>query len=304
MSLHAMNENGALWYYQWLEAAVQVDGPTSLIKISSSTFSTLGEIGEAFFKEQASMLLNKPTDFLWDSRNMNRIYLANEDDIRQQLSCTLEFTGSRYLTLVPVPTTQVTMANTAHYPTLGHNPSSRSYGLNNVDLSAPNSVLSSSIIPDLQSMDLSTPALSTGPPRTRKRKTPDYRAPQGLSKQAKIISAMWKDLSLEQKTPWMDRADALRLEHSLRYPDYKYIPDMEKARRRKAKKQASQAASAPGPQGQEQLPDQFGHPEALGEINDEDIIQNEGVNQYPQQDHTGPYDLSEYVNLDLFNFDL
>jgi hypothetical protein len=53
MSLSSVDQPGVVLYNQWQEAAVQVDSPTSLLKITVSVFSTLGDAGEEYFRQQA-----------------------------------------------------------------------------------------------------------------------------------------------------------------------------------------------------------------------------------------------------------
>jgi hypothetical protein len=153
---------------------------------------------------------------------------------------------------------------------------------------------------------------------------------------------MWQGMSTAQQEPWRKMADDIRDEHRARHPDYTYKPDTGKTKRRREKKQAQgvqddiQAVIVPTQQAQAQLDYQQSVPEQVtalavneklevgqDQVWDHDECQSipEAVpalapNETPEagqdqvwdhdeyQPEDVPFDFSEYVDLDQFDFDI
>lgn len=45
---------------------------------------------------------------------------------------------------------------------------------------------------------------------------------------SKAIGMKWKNLPAEERSHWTDLAEKEKIEHSLKYPDYKYVPKRRK----------------------------------------------------------------------------
>ncbi|KAI8627157.1 hypothetical protein F5Y19DRAFT_181455 [Xylariaceae sp. FL1651] len=87
---------------RWHEASIQIDSFNTIIKLTISTFNCLGRYGEGYFKHHSGILLNKPTEFVMDGTNANRVYFGNLEDMKSQMNCTISmFPGTRLPVLFP-----------------------------------------------------------------------------------------------------------------------------------------------------------------------------------------------------------
>ncbi|KAI0971963.1 hypothetical protein F4678DRAFT_478962 [Xylaria arbuscula] len=90
----------------WEQAAVQIDAHTHCrtIKLASCTFYMLGEQGELYFKQQASLILNKPAEFYIDGTDNNRFYLGVGAELEYYFNFTIQpIQGFRIAALFPPP---------------------------------------------------------------------------------------------------------------------------------------------------------------------------------------------------------
>ncbi|KAI0537516.1 hypothetical protein GGR58DRAFT_502091 [Xylaria digitata] len=88
----------------WDQAVLQLDAYTHsrIIKLSGASFNALGERGEQYFKQQASLLLNGQAEFHIDASNNNRFYLGISTEFVQQFGFTIQQSqGHRLPALFP-----------------------------------------------------------------------------------------------------------------------------------------------------------------------------------------------------------
>ncbi|KAI0097027.1 hypothetical protein GGR51DRAFT_578512 [Nemania sp. FL0031] len=69
---------------QWASASVQLTDFVKTIKLSMMAFNRLGLDGEDYFKRQATLMLMKPAEFIYDESNPNRVYFGNPDDVQKE----------------------------------------------------------------------------------------------------------------------------------------------------------------------------------------------------------------------------
>ncbi|KAI0448930.1 hypothetical protein F5B21DRAFT_509669 [Xylaria acuta] len=79
-----MDNRSVELYMRWQEASAQLNGFIRTIKLTRTTFDTLGPDGKAYFQHHATILLAIHTDFFADASNPNRIYLGNPTEIEQE----------------------------------------------------------------------------------------------------------------------------------------------------------------------------------------------------------------------------
>ncbi|KAI1321956.1 hypothetical protein F5Y16DRAFT_404979 [Xylariaceae sp. FL0255] len=95
--------------WEWIEA--QFDGVWPIMKMPTSAFDLLGQDGEAYLREQASILLGTEAEFFYDGREIifdeqspTRVFLAAPDHVGLPMNfdiCRLE--GHRLRMIVPKP---------------------------------------------------------------------------------------------------------------------------------------------------------------------------------------------------------
>ncbi|KAF2970658.1 hypothetical protein GQX73_g2876 [Xylaria multiplex] len=279
----------------WDQAMLQLDAHTRSrnIKLSGTSFKALGEQGEHYFKQQASLLLNGPAEFHVDASNNNRIYLGISAEFVQQFGFAIQHSqGNRLPSLFPPmfqsglysPASQSTSASRYGTPSLRMPSSDFTF---ETPTPAPRYPISSP-------MQLGAIQSTAGPSSAQKRSIEMVNASSRQSSQSwsqmntpqssasgvsdeyrddddnddednddkphvkrpcnswilfrqahhpiiaqkypkihnsqisKIISNIWKNMTKEEKKPWVDLALAKKEEHKRLNPGYKYKPAIKK----------------------------------------------------------------------------
>ncbi|KAI1120588.1 hypothetical protein F5Y10DRAFT_258059 [Nemania abortiva] len=109
---------------RWREAATQITGFVKTVKLSVQALHTLGPDGEAYFKEQATLLSINYPEFIYDQSNPNRVYFGNPMDIKQETNGFIyRSAGMRFSVLQPG-----CGGNAANSPGAGQSPNNVSRG--------------------------------------------------------------------------------------------------------------------------------------------------------------------------------
>ncbi|KAI0418863.1 hypothetical protein F5X98DRAFT_373331 [Xylaria grammica] len=109
-----MDQMLAFWRGEWERVSIQIDAFNIIVRLSLDTYWRLGDGGQNFFAQQASILLNKPVEFFIDNSNSTRVFLANRQDLALAIPCELEpCTANGLSRLFPRLPNQMPMANAA-----------------------------------------------------------------------------------------------------------------------------------------------------------------------------------------------
>ncbi|KAI3318118.1 hypothetical protein HD806DRAFT_540588 [Xylariaceae sp. AK1471] len=237
------------YYEKWTEAAVQIDTATRLMKITTSTFFSLGEDGEIFFENQATMLLGTPAEFFFDYSNASRVYLASRDDLQLLIPCEIrQLPENRIPTMYPANYTGLNMPgpNFDMFTTYHSVSQLSNQGLQNPNLPSPFNPQLSMASPGFnfsapndapgypsRGSSMITPGMTTRAPQAKKpektkTKTANafilYRKahhrelgnqyPNATNGQrSKICADQWNKLSEDEREPYKIEADRLKKDY-------------------------------------------------------------------------------------------
>ncbi|KAI0540341.1 hypothetical protein GGR58DRAFT_499144 [Xylaria digitata] len=69
----------------WCRVSVQIKDHSSFIKLSTDTVDRLGQRGKNHFVYHCCLLLGKPAEFVFQSPDMESVYLGNPEEMEKAL---------------------------------------------------------------------------------------------------------------------------------------------------------------------------------------------------------------------------
>ncbi|KAI3327283.1 hypothetical protein HD806DRAFT_520183 [Xylariaceae sp. AK1471] len=306
----------------WNDIVAQLDAHTHIIKLTANTFNSLGEIGENFFRQQASLFLNGPADFFLDAINNNSVYIGIGEELMQHHHLIIRrIQGLRLPVLYPRPRMSVEspqIVPTSSYPIQSPLPM---VPTSHFDVQAPQYLITSP--QELGTASLSSDPLSgtlNGQPNVEYRVdgenedgehvkrplnawilyrqahhpivTQQYKKIHN-SQVSQVISAQWKSMSEVDKQPWFDLAAARAAEHKRKYPNWSYKPRQKKAKRlgTRTKMVKTKGVRAPPQQQQAALDPSMDISAMVRHQSDAEQINTS--NQEVQQNYVNPNEIHE-----------
>ncbi|KAF2968517.1 hypothetical protein GQX73_g5017 [Xylaria multiplex] len=85
--MSATKQDGSTTMVQelWREVSVQIKDDSSFIKLSADTVDRLGHRGKNYFVYHCCLLLGKPAEFVFESPEMESVYLGNPKEMEREL---------------------------------------------------------------------------------------------------------------------------------------------------------------------------------------------------------------------------